>query len=171
MTKHSHIIILFLLMSVMAMSCADVKYKHLLADVNSYIRERPDSALVVLRSIDRCDLRSRKLCAEYSLLYAMALDKNYIDTTDVSVVMPAVDYYKRCGSADEKLRSYFYLGRIYQNAGKLDKAAVAYSLSGDLLGFYKFDENVNWIRQRWHIHYQSKKLRSLKMRFKKEFFI
>ena len=101
----------------------------------------------------------------------MALDKNYIDTTDVSVVMPAVDYYKRCGSADEKLRSYFYLGRIYQNAGKLDKAAVAYSLSGDLLGFYKFDENVNWIRQRWHIHYQSKKLRSLKMRFKKEFFI
>ena len=129
MTKHSHIIILFLLMSVMAMSCADVKYKHLLADVNSYIRERPDSALVVLRSIDRCDLRSRKLCAEYSLLYAMALDKNYIDTTDVSVVMPAVDYYKRCGSADEKLRSYFYLGRIYQNAGKLDKAAVAYSLS------------------------------------------
>lgn len=59
----------------------------------------------------------------------MALDKNYIDTTDVSVVMPAVDYYKRCGSADEKLRSYFYLGRIYQNAGKLDKAAVAYSLT------------------------------------------
>lgn len=59
MTKHSHIIILFLLMSVLAMSCAYVKYKHLLADVNSYIRERPDSALVVLRSIDRCDLRSR----------------------------------------------------------------------------------------------------------------
>lgn len=122
-------IALFLLMSALVMSCGDRETERLLDDVDSYIREFPDSALKVLRDVDPRNLNTNRLRAQYSLLHAMALDKNYIDTTDISVVMPAVDYYKRHGNADEKLRAYFYLGRIYQNDGKLDKAAVAYSLA------------------------------------------
>lgn len=122
-------IALFLLMSALVTSCGDRETERLLDDVDSYIREFPDSALKVLRDVDPRNLNTNRLRAQYSLLHAMALDKNYIDTTDISVVMPAVDYYKRHGNADEKLRAYFYLGRIYQNDGKLDKAAVAYSLA------------------------------------------
>ena len=125
-------IVFILLTSALVTSCGDCKTERLLDDVDSYIRVHPDSALKVLRKVDPRVLKTNRLRAEYSLLHAMALDKNYIDTADISVVLPAVDYYKRHGSADEKLRSYFYLGRIYQNDGKLDKAAVAYSLAEEM---------------------------------------
>lgn len=125
-------IVFILLLFVFVASCGDCKTECLLDDVDSYIRVHPDSALKVLRKVDSRVLKTNRLRAEYSLLHAMALDKNYIDTADISVVLPAVDYYKRHGSADEKLRSYYYLGRIYQNDGKLDKAAVAYSLAEEM---------------------------------------
>ena len=125
-------IVFILLISAFVTSCGDCKTERLLDDVDSYIRVHPDSALKVLRKVDSRVLKTNRLRAEYSLLHAMALDKNYIDTADISVVLPAVDYYKRHGNADEKLRSYYYLGRIYQNDGKLDKAAVAYSLAEEM---------------------------------------
>ena len=66
-----------------------------LDDVASYIQTRPDSALNVLKGIDTLSLRGSAEKAKYSLLYAMAIDKNYIDTTDAGVIMPAVDYYEK----------------------------------------------------------------------------
>ncbi len=122
-------VIIFLLMSFLLVSCDNRQTKSLLQDVETYIQERPDSALRVLRSVDPLMLNTKSLHARYSLLFAMALDKNYIDTTDVSVVMPAVNYYKRHGNPDERLKAYFYLGRIYLNNKRYDKAAVAYSLA------------------------------------------
>lgn len=49
---------------------------------------------------------------------SMALDKNYIDTADLAVISPAIEYYIRegIGTPDERLRTHFYEGRIYQNA-------------------------------------------------------
>ncbi|MGM9770792.1 MAG: tetratricopeptide repeat protein [Candidatus Cryptobacteroides sp.] len=35
--------------------------------------------------------------------------------TDFSILQPAIDYYERHGSATEKLRTFYYQGRIYQN--------------------------------------------------------
>ena len=53
-----------------------------LDDVESYIQERPDSALQILNKLDRKSLNTNKLRAKFSLLYSTALNKNYIDTTD-----------------------------------------------------------------------------------------
>ena len=88
-----------------------------LTDVESYIEERPDSALVVLEKIDVSELSSKEESAKHALLLSMALDKNYIDKTDFEVLQPAIDYYEDNGSATDKLRTRFYQGRIYQNAG------------------------------------------------------
>lgn len=63
-----------------------------LKDVESYISERPDSALAVLESMDRGELKSRRSEAHHALLHAMALDKNYIDVTDDSLASVAVRY-------------------------------------------------------------------------------
>lgn len=125
----NRLVIIPLLISFLFISCDNKKTKSLLQDVETYIQERPDSALQVLRKVDTLTLNTKSLRARYSLLFAMALDKNYIDTTDVSVVMPAVNYYKRHGNPDERLKAYFYLGRIYLNNRRYDKAAVAYSLA------------------------------------------
>ena len=88
-----------------------------ITDVESYIEERPDSALVVLERIDVSVLASKEERAKHALLLSMALDKNYIDKTDFEVLQPAIEYYKDNGSATDKLRTRFYQGRIYQNAG------------------------------------------------------
>lgn len=103
-------------------SCGNGSTAQLLDDVESYIRERPDSALKVLRSIDRTNLSCRKEKARFSLLHAMALDKNFIDTTDLSIIQPAVDYYSRCGSPEQRMRAFYYFGCIQFNRGDNDYA-------------------------------------------------
>lgn len=126
--KYLYSITILLVLSSLV-SCGNAEMTNELKDINSYIRECPDSALVVLRGMDQRRLNTKRLRAEYALLHAMALDKNYIDTTDVSVVMPAVEYYRKYGNSDDKLRAYFYLGCVYRNANNLDKAMVAYMMA------------------------------------------
>ena len=94
-----------------------------ISQVESYIEERPDSALVVLEQIVPSELSSKEERAKHALLYSMALDKNYIDKTDFEILQPAIDYYEDNGSATDKLRTFYYQGRIYQNAGN-DAAAM-----------------------------------------------
>ena len=88
-----------------------------ISQVESYIEERPDSALVVLEQIVPSELSSKEEKAKHALLYSMALDKNFVDKTDFEVLQPAIDYYEDNGSATDKLRTYYYQGRIYQNMG------------------------------------------------------
>lgn len=86
-----------------------------ISQVESYIEERPDSALVVLEQIDPSVLSGKEERAKHALLYSMALDKNFIDKTDFEVLQPAIDYYEDNGSATDRLRTNFYQGRIFQN--------------------------------------------------------
>ena len=89
-----------------------------ITDMESIIEEQPDSALVVLQAIDTDELVGDEEQAKHALLLSMALDKNFVDKTDFEVLQPAIDYYEDNGTATDKLRTYFYQGRIYQNAGK-----------------------------------------------------
>ncbi len=98
-----------------------------LARVESFIQERPDSALVTLEAMDRPALSGERERAKFSLLYAMALDKNYIDTTDTGIIQPAVDYYAKRGTADERLKAWYQLANIQANRGDLNAAAISYS--------------------------------------------
>jgi hypothetical protein len=82
-----------LIVCVACISCADRKEAGILRDVDTYIQDRPDSALKVIESIDTSRLVSNSVKAHYSLLHSMALDKNRIDTTTTDIIMPAVDYY------------------------------------------------------------------------------
>lgn len=120
---------IILLVSFLFVSCGNQGTKQTLLEVEKSICECPDNALETLRGIDQSALGTKKQRARYALLHAMALDKNFIDTTDVSVIIPAVDYYNRHGSPDEKLKTHFYLGRIYLNARRFDKAAYEYALA------------------------------------------
>ena len=114
-------------MSFLLVSCDNRQTKSLLQDVETYIQERPDSALRVLRKVDSLTLNTKSLRARYSLLFAMALDKNYIDTTALSILEPTVAYYERLGSPQDKMLSYYYLGRIYSNRKDYPNAVIFYS--------------------------------------------
>lgn len=113
-------------MSFLLVSCDNRQTKSLLQDVETYIQERPDSALRVLRKVDSLTLNTKSLRARYSLLFAMALDKNYIDTTALSILEPTVAYYERLGSPQDKMLSCYYLGRIYANRKDYPNAVIYY---------------------------------------------
>ena len=97
-----------------------------ITDMERIIEERPDSVLNVLQAIDTDKLVGDEEPAKHALLLSMALDKNYIDKTSFEVLQPAIDYYEDHGSATDKLRTYYYQGRIYQNAGNDAMAMEAF---------------------------------------------
>lgn len=91
----------------------------MLDDVESFIDERPDSALTVLRLLDSTSLRGPSQRARAALLHQIALDKCYIDITADSVLSPAFWYIKH-GSADQRLKTWYYRSVLYRNAGDVD---------------------------------------------------
>ena len=101
----------------------------------------PAEALDTLESIDREALTTRKLRASHALLYSMALDKNYIDLKNDSIIAPAVEYYSRHGDADIRFRTHYYHARIFENAGDYDNALLAVS-KAEALDTAKVDADV-----------------------------
>jgi|GEM_PF-2376116 len=120
------------IITLLAAACSGNPTRNQLADIESYIQDRPDSALVNLEAIkanitSENSRASKADKAKFSLLYAMALDKNYIDTTDISIIEPAVEYYNSAlRKGLYKFMSNFYLGRIYENAGNFKEAIEAF---------------------------------------------
>ena len=108
-------------------SCTFINVSRTLNDVESYIMERPDSALAVLESIDRVDLNTARTKAHHALLHAMALDKNYIDVTEDSIAKVATEYYKKHGPRRNYARALYYLGKSYYYNEEYDKAILEYS--------------------------------------------
>ena len=107
--------------------CTSAKVNSTLKDVESYISERPDSALSVLESIDRADLKGRRSEAHHALLHAMALDKNYIDVTDDSLATIAVKYYQKHGPKKYLARALYYKGLSYYYNKEYDKSIIELS--------------------------------------------
>ncbi|MCM1491127.1 MAG: hypothetical protein NC095_09930 [Muribaculum sp.] len=103
-------------------SCSDNYGQEELSHVETIIEDKPDSAYRILSDLDRDKLTGKKQKARYALLMSMALDKNYIDTTTFDVLQPAIDYYLKKGTPDDKLKTYYYQGRIYQNKQEKDSA-------------------------------------------------
>ena len=97
-----------------------------LMQVETFIVQRPDSALAVLERIDTEELSSKEEKAKHALLLSMAFDKNVIDKTDFEVLQPAIDYYNDKGFATDKLRTCYYQGRIYENQGNLAQAMTCF---------------------------------------------
>ncbi len=116
---------------VFLIACGRDITRQRLSDIESYIDSRPDSALAAIRQIDTAALRGRAVKAKYSLLHAIALDKNYIDTADTRIVQPAVDWYDRHGSPEERLKAYMYLGTEQYNAGRYNQAIVSFSKAAE----------------------------------------
>ena len=116
-------IITIILALCMASCSQHSKHWETLPQVESYIEDRLDSALNVLPGMDKGEFSGMEEKAKHALLLSMAMDKNYIDRTDFDVLQPAIDYYKDNGTPTEKLRTYYYQGRICQNMGN-DAAAM-----------------------------------------------
>lgn len=111
---------------VFLISCGRDISRQSLADIESILDSRPDSAMALIRQIDTASLRGKAARAKFSLLHAAALDKNYIDTADTRVVQPAVDWYDRHGTPEQRLKAWMYLGIEEFNGGIYNQAIVSF---------------------------------------------
>lgn len=125
-------LILLLTIEVLV-SCSGGSYSRL-QEIESYMENEPKRALEELRQMNAEEIKGARNIAKHALLHSMALDKNYIDLTNDSIIAPAVKYYSKKGSADDRLLMHYYMGRIYANAGNWDKAAIEYSKGEELVG-------------------------------------
>lgn len=105
-----------IILALSLVSCSQhSKHWETLAQVETYIEERPDSALTILQGMDKDELSGMEEKAKYALLLSMAMDKNYIDRTDFDVLQPAIDYYEDTDDKHHKMLAYYHLARIQFN--------------------------------------------------------
>lgn len=130
--KFQNIILLLITIVVFAACDRNTPILEQMDMAENLMNTKPDSALTLLKNIPITNIKGKKVSARYALLKSMALDKNYIDTTTFDVLQPAIDYYLKKGSPDEKLRTYYYQGRIYQNQGDDDSAMQSFLNGRDL---------------------------------------
>lgn len=134
------VIILILSASILS-GCAARSVDKTLYDIESYIMERPDSALTILDTMDRRILKSERQRAHHALLHAMALDKNYIDVSDDSIARTAVKYYSKRGPEKYEARSLYYLGLAYYYQEKYDKAILEFTKAEEIA---KKSDSLYW---------------------------
>ena len=126
--------IISLIIALGLVACSqDLKQYDTLTQVESFVIEKPDSALIVLEQIDISELSSKEERAKHALLLSMAMDKNYIYKTDFKVLQPAIDYYEDSGTTTDKFQTYYLQGRIYQNQGNETEAMILYAQAKELL--------------------------------------
>ncbi len=123
---------MLLLVAVALSSCREVSRHRALRDLWTYIDAAPDSALRVLEAMPSEHFLLPGDRADYALLKSIALDKNYIDVTDDSLARIATDWYDVHGRPERKLRAWYYLGRVQQNAGNPSGAIVSFQKAKQL---------------------------------------
>ena len=108
--------ILTLLISLSLLACSEHKANDLatrsmspretLSRAEAMMTQAPDSALILLEDLSKGALRGRENRAHFALLYSQALDKNYIDLANDSIIRVAVDYYAPRKDNNRKMLSY-----------------------------------------------------------------
>lgn len=125
--------IIVLFATIIFSSCENATINEQMDKAECLMNEKPDSALIILRNVDKTIELSESQNARYALLYSQALDKNYIDETNDSLINIAVEYYNENGTAKEKFLSLYYWGRVCHNSKDYSKAILAYTKAEQLL--------------------------------------
>lgn len=115
---------IMLIFMVILTSCSrtDTQLKGQLDLIESIIEKDGEQAYKMLKGMNRDSISSKSEYARYSLLMSMAMDKNYIDITSDSIIAPAVEYYRKHGSNDHKMKALYYRGVVERNAGNNESA-------------------------------------------------
>ena len=121
------VMITLLLAVVLSLTCGCHRTGGVTTGMNtaeSIMETAPDSALSILRTIDSSKIPSEGEKAHFALLMSQALDKNYIDVTDDSLIKRAHDYYAHGNDRFRSMLSKYYYARVLYNAQRYDESIV-----------------------------------------------
>lgn len=101
-------------------------YDELFDRASRLIDENPDTALVILNTVDIGTLQSDSNKARYAFLKTQAIDKSYRKHGSDSLIRIAVDYYSIKGTPAEKANAYYMLGRVYSELDSIKPVIHAF---------------------------------------------
>ena len=116
----------FIYTSCLLMTACHSSMEHQLIKIDEQLNQHPDSALFALKQIDTSRIAGKKDWAYYHLLHSAALDKNYIDVTDDSLITLSADYYENHGNIYNRMRSHYYQGIVRENAKNYPAAIISF---------------------------------------------
>ena len=114
--------VIFIVLSCSSCTMDRQKTEAALDKIDSLLETDPSLALEAADQIRAEELATRRDKARYALLYSASLDKNRIDICSDSIISPAIEYYIRKGPERERSMTYYYAGRICENAHDSEKA-------------------------------------------------
>ncbi len=120
----SLICIIITLGTGLLMSC--IRYNDDLDTAEQMLDYNVDSTLVILQSINHCDLVEHDY-NRYLLLYAMAKNKAEIPIDNLQDIKRMVSYYVQSGDGDAKMKAYYMLGCAYRDRGEVPSAIKSYN--------------------------------------------
>ena len=124
-----YLVVLLTLISFFSCSKKNSDISIILDKAENCMEEHPDSSLNILNTLQLNSLTVKEDRARYALLKSMALDKNYVDVTSDSLISIALDFYKRYGSPDYKLKAFYYNGKVKMYAGDYEGAMENYIMA------------------------------------------
>ena len=124
------------------------KIDKIISDAEVVVMEHPDSALEMLDKIERVSLKPGEQKAKFSLIYAMAQHKNYIDSDSDSLTSVALNYYRDNGNNQEKALAYLYHALTKFYADNLDET-ISYVAQAAV--YTELTDNYNTSGQIYHL--------------------
>lgn len=142
-------IIVILSCILMFSGCVQIPEEKMLGRAYDYLEEypdsvnmptQPDSALEILNNIDFDNLTSDRLKAMHALLLAHACYKKFIPLKSDSLLNFACIYFNRQKEDYNLMKSLFFLGYLYFDNGRPEKAIVVASKAYEIA----FDNNYEY---------------------------
>lgn len=120
--KWGTVILLLGLLSLLC-ACGSRSYPPSLLTADSLASVRPDSALSLLKALER-DTADMPLAHRmyYRLLCVKAADKAYLPHTSDSLIRPILHYYIKEDDPRLLPEAYYYAGRVYRDLGDAPQA-------------------------------------------------
>lgn len=123
----NHYLISALFALLLLTGCATDPATETLDRAETLMDLHPDSALALLDTLP--SPASAKENARYALLYSQALDKNYIDVADDSLILIAVNHYENSGDLHRLMLSYYYHARVLYNKKSFPRSLLVHHKS------------------------------------------
>ena len=123
----NHYLISALFALLLLAGCATDPATATLDRAETLMEEYPDSALALLDTLQ--SPVSAEENGRYALLYSQALDKNYIDVANDSLILIAVNHYENSGDLHRLMLSYYYHARVLYNKKSFPRSLLVHHKS------------------------------------------
>jgi len=125
MRPHLFIPHIFWLTLLLLQACSPSPQRRALYRAESLLDSHPDSALVILDSIDRSALSSDEEKAIHAILLTEARYKSGFDDTDDSLISTAADYFLTEKVSDYRWKAFYYKGVVDYFSGDFGNALIS----------------------------------------------